>query len=252
MLLLLVRADLHKRYTKFRLGYLWSILEPAIQILVFWAVFTLLLGRERALGYEPFLLFVATGILPWTWVTGSINRASTISGRTAARMTTAAIPRRAWPLEVVVVGFIQFLVVWPLYLVFAAVTTTAPSPWMLVGMPAAIALQSILLVGVALFVMPLVAITPDSRNVINVIVRVLFYVSPIIYSVSRVPEWLQPYTVINPLTGILSLYRVGFWPDQALLPWSAYAITAGICLAVLLAGLLFFRRMEQRMVRELL
>lgn len=249
---LLVRGDLHKRYTKFRLGYVWSVLEPAVQIIVLWAVFTLLLGRERALGYQPFLLFVATGVLPWTWVTGSISRASNLSGRKAARVTTSAIPRRVWPMEVVAVGFIQFLLVWPLYLVFAAVTAIPPSPWLLVGMPAAIVLQSILLYGVALFVMPLVAIAPDSRNVIGVIVRVMFYVSPIIYSVSRVPEWLQPYTVINPLTGILSLYRVGFWPDEALLPWTAYAITLAICLAVLLAGLLFFRRMEQRMVRELL
>lgn len=249
---LLVRGDLHKRYTKFRLGYVWSILEPAIQIIVLWAVFTLLLGRERALGYQPFLLFVATGVLPWTWVTGSVTRASKVSGRKAARIMTTAIPRRVWPLEVVAVGFIQFLLVWPLYLVFAAVTATPPSPWLLVAMPAAIVMQTILLYGVALIVMPLVAITPDSRNVITVIMRVMFYVSPIIYAVSRVPEWLQPYTVLNPLTGILSLYRVGFWPDDALLPWTGYAITLALCLGVLLFGLLFFRRMEQRMVRELL
>lgn len=249
---LLVRADLHKRYTKFRLGYIWSVLEPAVQIVVLWAVFTLLLGRERALGYQPFLLFVATGVLPWTWVTGTISRASKVSGRKAARVMTAAVPRSAWPLEVVGVGFIQFLLVWPLYFVFAAITATPPTMWMLVGMPIAIIMQTILLYGLALIVMPLVAMTPDARNVIAVIMRVMFYVSPIIYSVSRVPEWLQPFTILNPLTGILSLYRVGFWPDEALLPWTAYAATFAICVAVLIAGLIFFRRMEQRMVRELL
>jgi ABC-2 type transport system permease protein len=251
-LLLLVRSDLHKRYTQFRLGYIWSVLEPAVQIVVLWAVFTLLLGRERALGYQPFLLFVATGILPWTWVTGCITRASKVSGRKAVRIMTSAMPRRAWPLEVVAVGFIQFLLVWPLYLVFAAITMTPPTAVMLVAMPAAIIMQFILLYGLALIVMPLVAIAPDSRNVIAVIMRVMFYVSPIIYAVSRVPESLQPFTIINPLTGILSLYRVGFWPEEALLPWTAYAITLAICLGVLAFGLIFFRRMEHRMVRELL
>lgn len=249
---LLVRSDLHKRYIKFRLGYIWSILGPAIQIVVIWAVFTLLLGRERALGYQPFLLFVATGILPWTWVTGSVALASKVSGRKAARVMTTAVPRVIWPLEVVAVGFIQFLLVWPLYLVFAAITMQPPSPWLLVAMPAGIILQSILLYGVALIIMPLVALAPDSRNVIAVIMRVLFYVSPIIYSVSRVPEWLQPFTLLNPLTGILSLYRVGFWPDQAMLPWYAYLVTLSLCLAVLAFGIVFFRRTQQRMVRELL
>lgn len=249
---LLVRADLHKRYIKFRLGYIWSILGPALQIVVIWAVFTLLLGRERALGYQPFLLFVATGILPWTWVTGSIALASKVSGRKAARVMTTAVPRFVWPLEVVSVGFIQFLLVWPLYVVFALITMQPPSPWLLVAMPAGIVLQSILLYGVALIIMPLVVLTPDSRNVISVLTRVMFYVSPIIYSVSRVPEWLQPFTVLNPLTGILSLYRIGFWPDEAMLPWYAYVVTLAICLAVLGAGLIFFRRTQQRMVREFL
>ncbi len=249
---LLVRADLHKRYIKFRLGYVWSILGPALQIVVIWAVFTLLLGRERALGYQPFLLFVATGILPWTWVTGSITLASKVNGRKSARVLTTAVPRFIWPLEVVAVGFIQFLLVWPLYLVFAAITMQPPSPWLLVAMPAGIILQSILLYGVALIIMPLVALAPDSRNVISVLTRVMFYVSPIIYSVSRVPEWLQPFTVLNPLTGILSLYRIGFWPDEAMLPWYAYLVTLGLCLAVLVTGLIFFRRTQQRMVREFL
>lgn len=249
---LLVRADLHKRYIKFRLGYVWSVLGPALQIVVIWAVFTLLLGRERALGYQPFLLFVATGILPWTWVTGSVALASKVSGRRAARVMTTAVPRYVWPMEVVAVGFIQFLLVWPLYLVFAAITLQPPSLWLLLGMPAGIIMQSILLYGVALIIMPLVAIAPDSRNVISVLMRVMFYVSPIIYSVSRVPEWLQPFTLLNPLTGILSLYRIGFWPDQALLPWYAYLVTLLLCLAVLAFGLVFFRRTQQRMVREFL
>ena len=249
---LLVRSDLHGRYTKFRLGYLWSVLDPALQIVVLWAVFTLLLGRERSLGYQPFLLFVATGIIPWTWVTGTIGGASKMSRRMGARILVSGIPRRAWPLQVVVAGFVQFLLVCPLYLVFALATATPPSPWILVGFPAAIVLQTILLYGVALFVMPIVTMTPDYRKLISAVTRLLFYASPIIYSVSRIPDAIQPFTIINPLTGILSLYRIGFWPDQALLQWPAYAITAALCTGVLVAGLLFFRHMETRMVRKLL
>lgn len=249
-MLLLMRAQMHNQYSRYRLGYLWSLLGPLSTIIFLSVIFTLLLGKQRGLGYQPFMLFVATGILPWAWVTGTVGGAMGMSRKYSNRMTATLLPRRIWPLSGVLTGFIQFFMVSPLYVLFCIVTLTAPSPWIIIAMPIAMVLQFFLLYGIALIIMPLVALSPDLRNLIQIIMRLLFYVSPILYSVSRVPEQLQPFTIINPLTGILDLYRVGFWPE-AVMPWYAYVITAGICLGVLGFGLVFYKKMEMRMLRAI-
>ena len=68
---MLVLRDLQKQYTKFRLGYLWTLLEPLGMSIVLWFVFSVLLGA-RALGLQPYLLFLSLAILPWWWFTKGV------------------------------------------------------------------------------------------------------------------------------------------------------------------------------------
>ena len=69
---MLVVRDLHKKYTRFRLGYFWTLLEPLGMAMVLWFVFWVLLGA-RALGLQPYLLFLSVAILPWWWFTKGIQ-----------------------------------------------------------------------------------------------------------------------------------------------------------------------------------
>ena len=115
--------------------------------------------------------------------------------------------------------------------------------------PLAIVLQTVLTAGVGLLVAPLVVFFRDLERAVKLILRFLFYASPIIYGTSNLPPDLHFWAAFNPLTGIFSLYRAAFFPDQ--LDWFAVGVSAAMSLAFLGLGLLVFTRAERAVLKEI-
>ena len=115
--------------------------------------------------------------------------------------------------------------------------------------PLAIVIQAMLTAGVGLLVAPLVVFFRDLERAVKLILRFLFYASPIIYGTTDLPPELHFWAAFNPLNGIFSLYRAAFFPEQ--LDWFAVTISAVISLAFLGLGLLVFRRSERAVLKEI-
>ena len=90
-------------------------------------------------------------------------------------------------------------------------------------------LLAILTLGLSLIIAPLVVFFRDLERAVKLLLRVLFYASPIIYGAADLPEFAQPLAWLNPLSGVFSLFRAGFFPDQ--LDWGLVASSAVISLA---------------------
>jgi len=88
----------------------------------------------------------------------------------------------------------------------------------------------------------------DLERAVKLILRFLFYASPIIYGLSDLPNGLDVWAAFNPLAGIISLYRASFFPDQ--LDARAVLIAAAMSLAILAIGVLVFRRMVRAVLKE--
>ena len=86
---------------------------------------------------------------------------------------------------------------------------------------------------------PLAVFFRDFERATRIVLRVLFYASPVIYGASDLPAAAAPLAWINPLSGIFSLFRAGFFPDQ--LDWALVAVSASISLALLGIGVIVFR-----------
>ena len=125
----------------------------------------------------------------------------------------------------------------------------APVGWELVLFPLAILLQAVLTAGVALIVAPLVVFFRDLERAVKLILRFLFYASPIIYGVTNLPPELHLWAAFNPLTGIFGLYRSAFFPDE--LDWFNVAIAAVMSIAILAIGLLVFRGSVRQVLKEI-
>lgn len=110
-------------------------------------------------------------------------------------------------------------------------------------------MQLVLLTGLGLIIAPLCVLFSDLERTTRLILRALFYASPIVYSVKDLPggfEWLE---VVNPLAGVFTLYRVGFFPGQ----WDMAAVVSSVVVsvAILVAGLWTFRALERPVLKEL-
>jgi ABC-2 type transport system permease protein len=243
---LLSARDLRVRYATSALGYLWSVLDPLVMSGIYWFVFTQVFGR--GVGEEPYIVFLITALLPWVWFNSSAIDFTRAFNKDSRLVRSTAIPRSIWVNRIVLSKGVEFLCSLPVLVLFV-IATGAPVGWGLLLFPVAVLLQTILLVGLGLIVAPLCVIWGDLERTTRLILRALFYASPIIYGVTDLPGVFADLAAFNPLAGIFTLYRVGFFPEQ----WSPLSVGIGATTSVLilLIGVLVFRRLERSVLKEL-
>ncbi len=249
---LLTTRDLKVRYSTSFLGYFWSILDPLVMTGIYWLVFTQIFHRGHV-GEQPYIVFLMTALLPWTWFNGSISDATRAFTKEAKLIRSTKIPRTIWVARLVLSKGIEFMVSIPVIIFFALISLGTPDAaqlhWQVVFVPLAIVIQAVLTMGVGLIVAPLVVFFRDLERAVKLALRFLFYASPIIYGISDVPSWLHRYVALNPISGIFSLYRSAFFPAE--LNWTDVAVSAVLSVVLLLIGLLVFRRTIKSVLKEI-
>ena len=243
---LLTQRDLRVRYSTSLLGYFWSILDPLVMAGIYWFVFTQVFARD--VGNEPYIVFLLSALLPWMWFNGTVSDSTRAFLREAKLIRSTRIPRTIWVNRLVLSKGIEFLAALPVLVIFA-VLFGAELNIDAVYFPLAIVIQAVLTVGVSLLVAPLVVFFRDLERAVKLILRFLFYASPIIYGTGDLPEKLQFWAAFNPLSGIFSLYRAAFFPDE--LDWFVVAVSAVMSLLFLGLGLLVFSRTERAVLKEI-
>jgi ABC-2 type transport system permease protein len=130
-----------------------------------------------------------------------------------------------------------------------AIAGGATIGWGILWFPLAVLIQTMLLVGLGLLVSPLCVLYSDLERTTKLILRALFYASPIIYGVADLPGIFRELAAFNPLSGIFTLYRAGFFPDQ----WDTLSVVMSVIISAALLGLgtWVFRRLERPVLKEL-
>lgn len=183
---MLVLRDLQKQYTKFRLGYLWTLLEPLGMALVLWFVFTQLLGGKK-LGLQPYFLFIAVGILPWWWFARGVSGAARTFRRNPVLLRMSVLPTKLWVVRVVLVAMVEYLLSLPVILIAMLATGTLPGP-LIALFPVAIIVQFFLMYGLAMLIAAGSAVIPDLARIVRIVLRATFYLSPVLYSIANIPR----------------------------------------------------------------
>lgn len=242
---LLTTRDLRVRYSTSFLSYLWSVIDPLAMSAIYWVVFTLVFDRQ--VGFEPYIVFLISGLLPWMWLNGAVSDASRAFIKEARLVRSTRVAPSIWVARLVAAKGLEFLASLPVLALFAIVAG-ATANWMLVLFPLAMLLQAALVLGLGLLIAPLVVFMRDLERAVKLILRFAFYASPIVYDLSDLPEQLQSIGMLNPLAGILSLYRAGLFPDA--LDWTAVAVSAAVTAVVLVVGILVFRGSVRQVLKE--
>ncbi|AZC13474.1 ABC transporter permease [Microbacterium sp. ABRD28] len=243
---LLSARDLRVRYATSALGYLWSVLDPLVMAGIYWFVFTQVFGR--GVGEEPYIVFLITALLPWVWFNAAVTDFTKAFNKDARLVRSTSIPRSIWVTRIILSKGIEFLFSLPVLALFAIVGG-ATLDWGILWFPVAVILQTVLLLGLGLIVAPLCTLWGDLERTTRLILRALFYASPIIYGVSDLPAPFHEIAAFNPLAGIFTLYRVGFFPEQ----WDTLSVVVGALMSFVFlgVGVLVFRRLERPVLKEL-
>jgi ABC-2 type transport system permease protein len=251
ILRLLISRDLKIKYADSKLGYLWSVIDPLLMAGVYWFVFTQIF--TRGVGREPYLLFLLLGMLPWNWANGVIGDSANALTADAKLVRSSNLDREVWVLRVVGSKAMEFLFSLPVLVLFVLLYWQRPS-WYVLAFPLAVLIQATFLVGVGLMLAPLAVLYRDVKRLLRVVLRVLFYLSPVLYGVrdvhERLPDWVWALYVLNPLAGTFDLYRAAFFP-AFFAGWTEVVVAAVVSVGCLAGGVVVFSRLESRVLKEI-
>lgn len=247
----IIGRDIKVKYGASFLGYFWSFLEPLLLTAVYYFVF----GQVARIGSQNYPLFLITGVLPWLWFTHCVQAGMKGLTRQSGLITKVRVPREVFPLGVVGAKTFEFVVSLLVIAMFALVFRVGPS-YLLSYALLAFVLQLILVTGIVMLVSAVNVMVRDLERLTRIILRAGFYLSPVLYPVARVtrsediPEWVSVIYQANPMVGLLSMYRAGFFPDYA--PTQAQVmVSAGAAVLFFVVGYWTFVRLEPKVLKEL-
>lgn len=202
----LVRRDIRARFAGARVGLLWSLINPAVQLAAYGLIFGYVYADpSRPRGAVTASLFC--GLWPWWAFQEAAMRGTSALVEQASLLRRlpmpAALPVLAATIGSILIqmlGFVLFL------LVFAALGLIEPRvAWLL--LPAVIALHCALTAGLALVLAPLYLVARDVMQMVTLALTVGFFFSPVLYQLTDLPPSVRGIAALNPIAGLLGLVR---------------------------------------------
>lgn len=240
-----IKKDVGGKYKHSVLGVLWSFINPLLQIAVYALVFQVILKSN----IENYTVYLCCGLIPWQYFLAVVLRGAAVIVDNANIIKKVYFPREILPISVVTSEGVNFLISTIIILGFVIFGGVGLS-WNILWYFLIVAIQFVVSIGVALIVSSITVYFRDLLHLLGILMQLLFYATPIVYSISSVPEGLQWIIRINPMSYLIEGYRNIFYnkmpPDfQGLL------IAFGMGVVLCIAGYFIFKKLEKRFAEEL-
>ncbi len=250
---ILVRRDLNARYRASVLGFFWSLLNPLLLLTVYAVVFTYIF-QPRFPGGEPYPLFLFSGLLPWLFLSGSSLDASVTMVDNGPLLAKVMCPPEIFPAVTVLSHLLHHLLALPVLvaaLVISAAMGWHPFPWTFLLVPLALVPWVLTTGGIAWAVSAVSVHFRDLRDLLGHLLNLLFFASPIIYSLDglEVPSMLRTVLALNPLAVLIRIYRDAVF-NGVVSPPHVWGLALVIGLVSWLAGTWVFARYRDTLVES--
>lgn len=254
----LVGADIKRTHSDTLLGQLWWVIDPLLQMAIYYVLVTIVFKRSG----DDYALFIFAAILPWKWFSTTLNDATlSVTGRQSL-IRQIQFPKIVLPSASVIAGTWSFgfglVALGIVYLFFLDRLT----PWVLL-IPVIACVQFLFTMALGVLLSSLNAFFRDIQNVLRHVLRLWFYLSPGLYSLSVIAEdnpTIYSILRLNPFAVLFDSYRAVIWGTQlnstADLPpgppdWLGLLVLSGVSGLILLFAILVFKRAEPAFARIL-
>ncbi len=245
LLYFLIWRDIKVRYKQTLLGILWIVLQPAVTVAIFSVVFGTLL--QVPTGDVPYPVFVFSGLLPWTYFSTSVTRSSGSVVGSAHLITKVYFPRLVIPLGSVLSSLVDFAIAFGVLVILMIIYQVKPTA-NVVFLPGFMLLAMLAALACGLWLSALNVRFRDVTYMTPFLVQMGFYLTPIIYPSTLIPEPFRYLLGLNPMTGVTAGFRwalLGGYLADVEPPGALFPMSIAITLAVLVSGVVFFRTTER-------
>lgn len=251
LLLTLTGRELKARYRGSVFGYIWSLLNPLLLLVVYTFVFSTIF-QPRDTSVSPYGLFLASGIFPWLWLsTAWVEGTSTLLAN-AGLIRKATFPSELLPVVSVLANLVHFMLALPVVSVAVWIYHQQGVPiggWAVFLVPFIILLQCPMVAGLALSFAALNVHFKDIRDILSNLLTLLFFMTPILYSLRTLVTFPPVHWLVahNPITPFVLSYQATIFYGRAPEPghWLAMGATS---LVIWSAGAWIFDRLSDTLV----
>lgn len=236
----LVARDLKVRYRRSAIGFVWTMLQPLLMMLVLQVVFASLF-RFNVQNYP---VYVLAGLLFWNFFSQTILASMNSLKGNAQLLQKLPVPKAVFPLATTISGVVNMLFAL-IPLIGLLLVTGHPIGWSILFLPVAILLAALFTLGAGLLLSPLAVFFHDVMELIAVLLTVLMYLTPVIYPMTIVPERYRFVVRFNPVRSILEVFRDPIYFNK-IPPLSHIAVCLIVTAVALAIGSLAFRRASDR------
>lgn len=199
----LVYRDLHGRYKGSFFGFLWTFINPLLQLIVYSIVFSIILR----MGIENYGLFLFVALIPWIFFASSIQAGSSCIIDNANLVNKIYFPREILPISIVTSCFINML--YSFIIVIAAVIFYGENNVYInyIYLPVLFAVEYIIVLGITLIVSAVTVYFRDLSHILSILLMMWQFLTPVFYPITMVPKEYVYLFELNPMTNIISSYR---------------------------------------------
>lgn len=227
------------------LGYLWSLLHPLLMLAVLYVFFSRRVGED----VEHYAIFLLIGLVQFTHFSKATSSGMRVLTRMRGLVTSVIFPKDVLVYSALLAAMPEFLISMGAVMVIALLSGV-PATWALLLIPVVIVLQMLLVLWITLFLAILYAFVRDLDHIYDVGMRLLFFATPIIYSLDFLPSGARRVALLNPLAHVMGYARALILGEAG--P-SSVSLVAFLLLNLLLcyAGIAVFRRTEAAIVEHM-
>lgn len=246
MIVSLTKRDLIGRYKKSALGFLWSFIDPLIQLLTYTFLFTVILPT----GIPDFHICLFVALVPWIFISACLTSGCMSVVGQQDMVKKIYFPREVLPISFVSAQFINMLLSFIIVFLVLLITGYGFSGTALLFLPLVLIMEYILALGLTLLFSAITVYLRDMQQVLGALALILMYASPIIYTIDLVPQEYRIYYMINPITRVIVAYRDILYYKQ--IPELSNMLLGFIeSIVLLIIGIVVFKKLNKHFVEEL-
>ena len=246
MIFSLVRKELRGRYKGSVLGFLWTFINPLLQLMVYTFVFSIVLPNN----IDKFYLYLFVGLVPWLFFSGSMTGGAACIVNQKDMVKKIYFPREVMPISYVASGFVNMLFCFIVIFAVIIVSGVGVNPVALLYLPVIMIVEFIMALGGAMLTSALTVYFRDLEYILGILTMAWMYFTPVVYSMELVPDWIKPYFNLNPMTPVINAYRdILYYKQVPHLSTLVQGLVLGII--VLIVGSISFRKLQRGFAEEL-
>lgn len=246
-----VMREFQSKYRNSMLGAAWTIINPLSMIMVYTVIFSQIMkaklpGVDTTFAYS---IYLCAGILTWGLFAEIVGRAQSTFLENANLLKKLSFPRLCLPVIVVMNAGLNFAIIFGLFTIFLVLSGNFPG-WPYLALVPTLVILVVFAIGLGITLGILNVFFRDVGQFFGIVLQFWFWLTPIIYPASILPERIQPLMNLNPMARLIEAFQVilvkSQWPN-----W--YSLWPVIVLAIILfvVGFRLFRRHAGEMVDEL-